>query len=212
MTDIYVFGDSHAWNGWVEWPTWQIDPNRVIIYHMGPVLAYTVGSKGIDRMNLKDHSTIRSGDVAIFSFGEIDCRTHISRHIQLPDRTYQIIIDDIVAKYFECIKLNADRYDSANPLKIWVYSVPPPAYRDLITEQDKFPVSASDDERKEYVKYFNLKLREFCHRYAYGFFDVHNAYADQNEMLNRDLSDGTVHIRDGRFIIDFIRSNQIINK
>ena len=210
MTDIYVFGDSHAWNGWTEWPAWRIEPSRVIIYHMGPVLAYTVGAKGIDRMNLKDHSTIRSGDVAVFSFGEIDCRTHISRHIQLPDRSYQAIIDEIVAKYFECIKLNADRYDAANPLKIWVYSVPPPAYRDSIMEQDKFPVSASDDERKQYVLYFNSKLREVCQQYAYGFFDVHDAYADQNGMLNRELSDGTVHISDSRYIIDFIRANGIL--
>lgn len=209
MTDIYVFGDSHAWNGWAEWPVWKIEPNRVVIYHMGPVLAYTVGAKGIDRMNLKDHSTIRSGDVAVFSFGEIDCRTHISRHIQ-PDRPYQTIIDDIVAKYFECIKLNAERYDAANPLKIWVYSVPPPAYRDSIMEQDKFPVSASDDERKQYVLYFNSKLREVCQKYAYGFFDVHDAYADKNGMLNRELSDGTVHIRDSRYIIEFIRANGIV--
>jgi len=208
MTDIYVFGDSHAWNGWTEWPVWHIEPNRVVIYHMGPVLAYTVGAKGIDRMNLKDHSTIRSGDVAVFSFGEIDCRTHISRHIH--DRSYQAIIDDIVAKYFECIKLNADRYDAENPLKIWVYSVPPPAYRNSIVEQDKFPVSASDDERKQYVLYFNSKLREFCGKYTYGFFDVHDAYADQNGMLNRELSDGTVHIRDSRYIIDFIRVNGIV--
>lgn len=209
MTDVYVFGDSHSWNGWAEWPAWHIEPSRVIIYHMGPVLAYTVGAKGIDRMNLKDHSTIKSGDVAVFSFGEIDCRTHISRHIS-PDRTYQTIIDEIVGKYFECIKLNADRYDPENPLRIWVYSIPPPAYFDAILDQDKFPVSASDEDRRMYVTYFNSKIAEFCKLYAYGFFDVHDAYTDENGMLNRDLSDQTVHIRDSRYIIGFIRANNFL--
>lgn len=210
MSDIYVFGDSHAWNGWLQWPVWQIHPSRVIIYHMGPVLAHTVGAKGIERMNLKDHSTIKSGDIAVFSFGEIDCRAHVSRHIQLPERPHQVIIDEIVSKYFECIKLNADHYDPENPLQIWVYSVPPPAYNELICEKDKFPVSASDEERKQYALYFNSKIREYCKRYSYGFFDVYDAYADENGMLNRELSDGTVHIRDSRFIIEFIRANIIL--
>jgi hypothetical protein len=31
-------------------------------------------------------------------------------------------------------------------------------------------------------------------------------------MLNKELSDGTVHIRDSRFIIEFIRANIILQE
>ena len=67
----------------------------------------------------------------------------------------------------------------------------------------------TDQARKQYSLYFNEKLKEKCIEKKYIFFDIYNSYVDKNGYLRKDLSDGNVHIRNGIYISNFIRENNL---
>ena len=74
-------------------------------------------------------------------------------------------------------------------------------------ENPRFPYLGTDNERKMYVLYFNEKLKQKCIEYNFLFFDIYNNYIDSNGFLNKSLSDGNVHIRDGVYLKEFIEHN-----
>ena len=57
--------------------------------------------------------------------------------------------------------------------------------------------------------FFNKKLKEKCIENNYIFFDVYNNYCDKNGFLIKELSDGRVHIKNGMYITNFIKNNDI---
>ena len=137
-----------------------------------------------------------------FLFREIDCRCHIHKHIS-KSLTYQNIIDNIIKNYIEAILLNTKEID----VKVCIYNVVPPIQKHNTAENPDYPYLGSDDERKKYVLYFNKMLKEYCILHHFIFFDVYNNYTDENGFLNKRLSDGNVHIRNGVFIDKFIAEN-----
>ena len=108
--------------------------------------------------------------------------------------------------YFEAIELNI--ITSQLKLKnVCVYNVVPPIQKHNKVENPEYPYLGTDEERKQYVLYFNKKLKEKCIEYNYIFFDVYEKYIDENGFLRKDLSDDSVHIRDGSHILSFINEN-----
>ena len=190
---IHTIGDSHSGNGW-----------RGIIQHwLGPILCYSFGKEKLGRCDIRKFN-IKNGDTVVFCFGEIDCRCHIHKHIT-ESVTYKDIINNIVANYFEAIKLNVDILPSQIKLnKVCVYNVVPTVKKENKWESPEFPYLGTDEERKSYILYFNEKLKEKCAEYGYVFFDVYDKYVDAEGYLREDLSDGNVHIRDGIHISKFI--------
>ena len=76
-------------------------------------------------------------------------------------------------------------------------------------ENPEYPYLGSDEERKNYVLYFNKKIREKCIEKNYIFFDIYDKYIDENGFLRKDLSDGNVHIGNGVYINNFINDNNL---
>jgi len=189
---IHTIGDSHSMNGW----------SGVIIHHLGPVLCYSFGKKVWDIRNFN----IQHGDTLIFCFGEIDCRCHIHKHIT-PTKSYQCIIDEIVDNYFNAIYKMISA--SQLKLKICVYNVVPPIQKYNTKENPAYPYLGSDEERKQYVLYFNKKLKEACVQTKCIFFDVYHKYTDENGFLKKELSDGNVHIGNGIHLSHFIKEHQL---
>jgi hypothetical protein len=148
---------------------------------------------------------MQDDDTIIFSLGEIDCRCHVYKHIN-NTTTYQQIIDNIIVKYFEAIKINI-ALSGITFKHICVYNIIPPANKHNSRENPKQPFLGSNEERKNYVLYFNAKLQELCKINNYMFFDIYDKYTDINGFLRKDLSDGHVHIKDGRYIIEFVKDN-----
>jgi len=190
---IHTFGDSHSFHGWgcIQ---------NVQTHHLGPKLCFSIGRDGI---NIKDGYNVNDGDTVIFCFGEIDCRCHIYKHIS-ESNCYKQIIDDIVNNYIRQIQNSVNTYHN---LKIVIYNVVPPIQKHNTAENPEYPYLGTDDERKAYVLYFNEKLKQKCIEHNFIFFDVYNNYIDSNGFLNKSLSDGHVHIRNGIYLKHFIENN-----
>lgn len=190
---IHTFGDSHSVRGWTNIP-------NVLTHHLGPKLCFSIGRDGI---NIKNGYNVNNGDTVIFCFGEIDCRCHIHKHIT-KDNSYKQIVDNIVNNYFIEIKKAVNTFKNLN---IFIYNVVPPIQSHNTPENLEYPYLGTDDERKEYVLYFNEKLKQKCIEYNFLFFDVYNNYIDNYGFLNKSLSDGNVHIRNGVYLKEFIKNN-----
>ncbi len=188
---VFTFGDSHGSIGW----------NYVTKVYHGPLLCYTVGTKKLEVVNLAVHG-VKEGDAVIFCFGEIDCRCHIIKHIT-EERSYKDIINDIVEGYFKTIKLNEENL--GKKIDVYVFNVVPPTNKDsILHNNEEYPILGTAEERKSYTTYFNQKLKEFCEIYGYGFIDVYDKYTDENGMLDRELSDGNIHIKNGKYLDEVV--------
>ena len=183
---IHTFGDSHS----------NFPVKNVRTHHLGPRLCNSIGRDGI---SIKTGFDVNEGDTVIFCFGEIDCRCHIHRFAE--DSDYKSVIDFVVVKYFKKISIAVNEITN---LKVAIYNVVPTVQKNTVREHPMYPFIGSDEERKKYVLYFNEKLKEKCLEYNYIFFDVYDKYTDENGFLNKSLSDGTLHIGNGKYISEFI--------
>jgi hypothetical protein len=193
---IHTIGDSHSVNGWIG----------IKHHNLGPLLCYSFGKEKINRCDIRKFN-IKDGDTIVFCLGEIDCRCHIHKHIT-DTKTYQDIINNIVDNYFKAIELNV----SISQIKlknVCVYNVVPPIQKNNTVENPEYPYLGTDEQRKQYVLYFNEKLKEKCIEKDYIFFNVYNNYIDENGFLRKDLSDGNVHIGNGIYISNFIKENNL---
>lgn len=196
---IHTFGDSHSSKEHGGWGYCN-----VIDHHIGPKLCYSFGTMLLDRLDIRKFN-VNDGDSIIFCFGEIDCRCHVHKCIT-KEKTYKDIIDELVENYMKAINLNLEVSDIKID-KIGVYNVIPPVRRYRTAENPKFPYLGTDDERKQYILYFNEKLKEKCNENNFIFFDIYNKYCDNEGFLNLKFSDRNVHINNGTYINEFLINN-----
>ena len=192
---VHTFGDSHSYSGWTN-------IENIQIHHLGPKLCFTIGRYGI---NIEEYN-VNNSDTVIFCFGEIDCRCHINKHIT-ETNSYKQIINNIVDNYFIQIHDAVTKFDK---LKTVIYNVVPPTLKKNTKGNPDYPYSGTDEERKAYVLYFNEKLKQNCIEYKFLFFDVYNKYADSEGYLVRSLSDGDVHISNGIYIKENLKTMNLI--
>lgn len=196
---IHTVGDSHSVAGWSR---------DVKKHHIGPILCYSFGSD-ISRFDI-DSLQLKPKDTVVFCLGEIDCRCHIHKHVS-PEMSYKDIIDTIVDKYFFMIKRHfLEKNLNERLFNICIYNVIPPVKNETCKEDTEFPFLGSDEERLKYVLYFNKKIKDYCYVYKYTFFDVYSHYADTNGFLKKELSDNSVHIKNGHHLDDFIKQHALL--
>jgi len=192
--NLITFGDSHSWVGW----KFSV-PNLSILHGKnGPFTMARFGMEKLNLLNIKN-SSINDGDVNCFSFGEIDCRSHICKPRNMKEHI--TLIDDIVIRYFEAIKMNVDQFKNLTTMILCV--VPTPIKNNTIPNPE-YPFEGTDNERKSVTLHMNLKLKEYCKKYNYVFLDVYDKYCDKDGYLNKELSDGHVHIKNGIYIQEFL--------
>jgi len=200
---IHTVGDSHSVNGWNGIHSIN-GYSGVISHHLGASLCYSFGRDQLKLIDLRNYN-IENGDTIVFCLGEIDCRCHVHKHIT-DTNDYKSVIDIIIDNYFAAIKLTVET--SQIKLKnVCVYNVVPPIEKQKTPENPLQPYLGTDEERKTYVLYFNERLKEECQKNNYIFFDIYDKYTDENGFLIKDLSDGNVHIYDGKYITEFINEN-----
>ena len=192
---VHTFGDSHSTMGFNN--TWS-DPH-IQIHYLGPKLCHSVGRDGLNLLNIKNYN-VENGDIVIFCFGSIDCNSHVNKYVN-ETTSYEHVIDLIIEKYFPVLQKNIEFYDEIYPC---VYNVVPPAHKYEVTGNDAFPFRGTDDERKQYLIYFNKKLKQMCKEYNYFFFDIYDMYTNTDGFLDTKYSDGHIHIQNGIYLQQFL--------
>lgn len=203
MVQFHTYGDSHA-SEHGSWTRIQIDNLNIVTNWLGPKLMYSFGR---DKNIIIKKEQINDGDYVCFCFGEIDCRAHINKY----ELNWEQTIDNLVAEYFLAISENV----SGLNIKTCVYNAVPQIDRrkpenlwinkwdeDNSTQPNHLPAIGTDEDRRKYTLYMNKKLKEFCEKYGYVFFDIYDKYVGEDGFLNPIYSDGNCHIKDPVFIIE----------
>jgi hypothetical protein len=73
--------------------------------------------------------------------------------------SYNIIINEIVDNYVKAIKINI-LYSKLKLKHICIYNVVPPVQKYNTYENKEYPYLGSDEDRKQYVLYFNKILKK----------------------------------------------------
>ena len=148
-----------------------------------------------------DCAGVHNDDVVVFCFGEIDCRCHIHRQVDL-GRDANQVIRELVDAYIDVITANARRRPK---LHIIVCGVVPPRDFESFTRvhgiiTHAFPFVGTDEQRVQYTRSMNARLRETSDQYGYVFLDVFADYANSVGILPEQISDGNSHIGDTRAV------------
>lgn len=202
MMVLHTFGDSHSKYGWNK-----INEFPIKIHHVGKVTMSRFSMENLILLNIKNYD-VNEGDAVCFCFGEIDRRCHICKPQNY--KTYKELIDQIINRYFEAIKMNVEQYKSLITI---VFNIPP-AFKltpDLVKKygidsKSKYPFIGSNEEIKIVTLYMNAKLKECCKKYNYVFLDVYDEYCNNEGFLNTNFSDITIHIENPIYIIKFLKN------
>jgi hypothetical protein len=141
---------------------------------------------------------IKNGDGIVFCIGEIDRSTHLGKS-EFSD-IWQELIDEMVLHYFEAIKVNVEQF---NNLYTMIFNIIP------VLSDISCASPGTKEHRKTITLYFNNKLKEYCEKYNYIFFDVYDKYCDKDGYLNPTLA-YTSHLNDPIYLIEFLKNLSIL--
>ena len=184
---IYIYGDSHAGVSFKNLKLNYID------LHQPSITMFRIGRDGIVINYNKD--IIKKDDIIILSYGEVDCRCHIQRQINLGNNEDDVI-NDLVCNYFKTI-------NHIDAKIIIVGIIPPTKQTDYETIHGpilhEFPFVGSDEDRVRYTKKVNKLLEEFSLINNYTYFNPYYYYERPDGTLKHELSDSIVHLGDNSF-------------
>lgn len=191
---IYIYGDSHAS---FSFKNLKLHYNDL---HCPSITMFRIGRDDIIINFNKD--IIKKDDIIILSYGEIDCRCHIQRQINLGINEDNII-NELVSNYFKTIKNNIINIDA----KIIIVGVIPPTkqydyeilYGPVLHE---FPFVGSDECRVRYTNKVNKLLEELSIINNYIYFNPYSYYERLDGTLKHELSDSTVHLGNNLFFLE----------
>ena len=107
---IHTFGDSHSK---FCWQAIALDNVTVSIHYLGPKLMYSFAKDPLSLIK-SDMNNVKQGDIICFCFGEIDCRCHVHKYINLG---YEYVIDELVNNYIKAIVLVCRLLSDVN---VWI--------------------------------------------------------------------------------------------
>jgi len=141
---------------------------------------------------------VKNGDAVVFAFGEIDCRLIFA--FSGYSEIWQEMVDIAVPNYFDAIRVNVEKF---NHLHTMVLNVIPPTNNIILGLTVK---EGTGEIRKMVTLYVNKKIKEYCEKYNYIFFDIYNKYCDENGFLSRKLSDDSFHIVNPIYYVEFLNN------
>ena len=208
---IHTFGDSHSRFSWDAC-------DDVFVHHLGAMLCHSFGRDKLNAVDtkaleinpnlpsktyvnlavgsgpLRNGPSLKDGDTVVFCFGEIDCRCHVHKHAS-EKGSFKVVIDKVVDSYIEAIELHV-KTCGVRLKNVCIYNVPPAAEKNTSANNPHYPFKGSDQERKEYVLYFNEILSKKCKENNFIFIDIYNSCTNSRGFLSKRISDGHVHITD----------------
>ena len=186
---IYIYGDSHAS---FSFRNLKLQHNNL---HCSSITMFRIGRDGII---INFNKNIQKGDIIILSYGEVDCRCHIQRQVNLGMKEDDVI-NELVSNYFKTIK-------NIDATIIIVGVIPPTKQYDyerihgpIIHE---FPFVGSDEDRVRYTNKVNKLLEEFSIMNNYIYFNPYYYYERPDGTLKHELSDSIVHLSNNSFFLE----------
>ena len=190
---IYLYGDSHAYFSFKQLSI----PNQN--YYQASITMFRIGRDGVI-IHFK-RNMMRSGDTIVLSYGEVDCRCHIQKQIDL-GRQEDEVINDLVAKYIQTIKNNTVGLN----VQIILVGVIPPTKRNEYEElhgpiTHEFPFVGIDEDRIRYTNKINRLLEKEANLNHYFYFNPYSYYTRQDGTFKFELSDQNVHLGDNSYFL-----------
>lgn len=191
---LYIYGDSHALHSFKNLKLTYVDA------HCSSITMFRIGR---DNMIINfNKNVIQKGDTIIISYGEVDCRCHIQRQINL-GKTEDDVINELVNNYFKTIKNNTTNLD----IKIIIVGIIPPTkqhdYEKLHGKiLHEFPFVGRDQDRVRYTNKVNNLLEKLSIDNNYIYFNPYSYYTRLDGTLNHELSDTNVHLGDNSYFLE----------
>jgi hypothetical protein len=165
-----------------------------------------VAKPAYSHLRYPKNESFKSGDHAIFVFGEIDVRAHILKQVERQNKPVADIVYDLVTTYVQAIHKNKIMYPDVHLI---IQSVMPPTSRENVTELSKdYPDYGTIDDRIFVNSLVNNSLKNECHKHGIQFLDTTSYYENDEspwpmhglapgcslgEMDNR-TKDANVHV------------------
>jgi hypothetical protein len=186
---IYIYGDSHAHYSFknLKVPHNNLWKPSITMHRIG---------RDNHIINFINKENVQNNDIIILAYGEVDCRCHIQRQVDM-GRNEDDIINELVTNYTKTIKNNIT---AANVNVIIVGVIPPTKQTDYerhhgpITHE--FPFVGSDDDRVRYTSKVNNSLEAAAKNNKYIYFNPYSYYTRDDGTLKYELSDLNVHLGD----------------
>jgi hypothetical protein len=117
------------------------------------------------------------------------------------------IIDATVPMYCDAIKVNVEKFNNLHTI---VFNVIPPTREEDLVLWGYQHIPCSNNLKKDVHTYMNAKLKEYCEKYNYIFFDVYDKYCDEDGFLSKKFNgtEGT-HIINPIYYIEFLNNLKI---
>jgi len=192
---LYIYGDSHARFSFM---------NLSIPFYDYCQYSITMHRIGRDNQIVNfNHEKHDWNSVVCLVYGEVDCRCHIQRQIDL-GRNENDIIDELVENYFNTIKNNVTVCK-----KIIIVGIIPPTKQEdyesvwgSIPDDHPYPFVGRDEERVRYTTKMNSVIQEHCITDNYVYFDPYQYYTREDGTFKYECSDTTVHLRDNVYFLE----------
>jgi len=194
----YTIGDSHA-----DYSFRGIIEDRV---NIGAKTMHGVRKDKIDFNKILNErfNNINYDSFVIFCFGEIDMRCHIYNHIKEGSKESDVI-EELVNDFVNHIKEQKKFFN-----RIGILSITPPASSSWTAPNYEYPFRGTDQDRARYTIVANSFLKEACLKNNIDFIDVYNYYSDENGILLKHFSDGSVHIGNTIYVLEELRRHIIL--
>jgi hypothetical protein len=197
---IYIYGDSHAHNSFKGLDIPYVD------LHQNSVTMHRVGRDGvIINFDPRQHT---NDSILCFVYGEVDCRCHVQKQINL-GRDENEVISELVGEYFGTLKKNVHACRA-----VVVVGVVPPTNREKYEDiygpiTHDFPFVGTDLDRVRYTKKVNRSIQAHCNSRGYTYFAPYAYYTSEDGTMKRELSDLNVHLGDTTvFVNEFTKCIQ----
>ena len=190
---IYLYGDSHIPHSFKKLPV----PHRN--YYHGSITMFRIGRDNtIINFNSNEHD---SNSIICIAYGEVDCRCHIQRQVDV-GKEEDVVITDLVEKYFTTLQNNIRSHK-----KVIIVGVIPPVRRIDYESINgpvlhEFPFVGTDDARVRYTRKLNAMICQLCRQYEYIYFNPYEQYEKEDGTLQFEHSDNTCHLGNNAFFIE----------
>ena len=191
---IHIFGDSHGLNTLKNLNTFNI-PN--INKSLPSVTMHRIGRDNII-INF-DKNNIKPTDIICLLYGEVDCRCHVKKQVNL-GRKENEVIESLVEDYFKTIKNNV------NNVKVIIFGVIPTTRQHELENINgpithEFPFVGTDEDRVRITNYMNVLLEKYAIDNNYYYFYPYDYCTNSDGTLIFKMSDTIGHINDNTNVL-----------